>query len=73
MKFFDGDSVFWASWRYIAQEKVPSLRHTKEVIASYVACGGRIHLFAHLVKLEERALYCETDSVQFVQKDGERI
>ena len=50
---------------------MPSLLHTIEVIDAYVACGGRKHLYAHLDKFGERALYCETDSVIFVQKDFE--
>ena len=49
---------------------MPSLRHTKKFIAAYVACGGRMHLYAHLDKSE-----CEfcivTYSVVFVQKEGE--
>jgi len=49
---------------------VPSLRHTK-VIAAFVACGHRMHLYAHLDKLGERTLYCDIDSAIFVQKDGE--
>ena len=31
-----------------------------------------MHLYAHLDKLGERALFCDTDSVIFVQKDGEQ-
>jgi len=68
---FASDSVVWASWRYIAEEQVPSLRHTNEVIVAYVAFGGRMHLYAHVNILGERALYCDTDSVIFVQIDGE--
>ena len=67
---FATDSFVWASLRYIAEEKVPSLRHTNQEIAAFVACGGRMHFYAHLYKLRERAVYCETDSVIFVQ-DGE--
>jgi len=37
----------------------------------YVACGVRMYLYAHMDKLGERALFCNTDSVIFVQKDGE--
>ena len=50
---------------------MPSLRHTNEVIAAIVACDGRKLLYAHLDKLGEQALYRDTDSVIFVQKDGE--
>ena len=30
-----------------------------------------MHLYAYLDRLGERALYCDTDSVIFVQKEGE--
>jgi len=40
-------------------------------LQAYVACGGRIHLYSYLHKLGERALYCDTDSVIFVQKTDE--
>ena len=54
------DSVFWASWRYTTDQQAPSLRDTNEVVAAYVACRGRMHLYAYLDNLGERALYCET-------------
>ena len=31
---FASDGVVWASWGIIAEEKIPSLRHTKEVIGA---------------------------------------
>jgi len=68
---FASDSVVSASWRYTAEEQAPSLRHTNEVVAAYVACGGRMHLYAYMDKFGERALYCDTDSVIFVQKTYE--
>ena len=66
---FGSDSVLWASWRYNADEQAPSLRHTNEVVAAYVACGGRMQKYAYLHKLGERALFC--DSVIFIQKTDE--
>ena len=29
---FATDDVVWASWRFMAQEQIPSLRHKNEVI-----------------------------------------
>ena len=55
---FVSDSVVRASWRYKAEEQAPILRHTIEVVA--VAYGGRMHIYAHLDKLRERVLYCDT-------------
>jgi hypothetical protein len=50
---------------------VPSLRHTNDVIVAFVARGDGMYFYAHLDELGERALYCHTDSVIFVLKDGE--
>jgi len=31
-----GDDVVWISWKHSAEEQVPNLRHTNEVIGAYV-------------------------------------
>jgi hypothetical protein len=61
------DDVVWLSWKYAAEEHVQILRHTNEVIGSYVTAGARIHLYRYFDKLQERAIYCDTDSVIYVQ------
>src|SRR5215510_5728197 len=66
---FASDQVCWASWRYAEDEKIPNLRHTNEVIGAYVTTGARIHLYKYLDNLQERALYCDTDSVLYIQDD----
>jgi hypothetical protein len=43
---FASDDVDCASWRYMAEEKVPILSHTNEVIGTYVTAGARIHLYS---------------------------
>jgi len=47
------------------------LPHTNEEIASFVTAGARLHLYGYLDKLKEHALYCDTDSVIFVQPRDE--
>ena len=64
---FSGDSVCWISWRHSDEAGAPSLRDTNEAIASFVTAGARLHLYRYLDKLKEHALYCDTDSVIFVQ------
>jgi len=64
---FANDDVVWISWQHSADELVPSLRHTNEVIGAYVTAGARIHLYGFLDKLQEKAIYCDTDSVIFIQ------
>jgi len=68
---FANDDVVWISWQYSADERVPSLRHTNEVIGAYVTAGARIYLYGFLDKLQEKAIYCDTDSVIFVQPGQE--
>jgi hypothetical protein len=45
---FASDAVVWASWRYIEEDKIPSLRHTNEVMGVFVTAGARLHLYSFL-------------------------
>jgi hypothetical protein len=68
---FANDEVVWASWKFTAEERAPNLRHTNEVIGAYVTAGARIHLYQHYDRLQEKALYSDTDSVIFIEpRDG---
>ena len=40
-------------------------------VAAYVTTQARIKLYEYLSQLGESALYCDTDSVVFVQKDND--
>ena len=64
---FTSDDVVWISWQYSADERVPSLRHTNEIIGAFVTAGARIHLYSFLDKLQEKAIYTDTDAVIFIQ------
>jgi len=59
---FANDDVVWISCQHSADELVPSLRHTNEVIGAYVTAGARIHLYSFLNKLQDKAIYTDTDS-----------
>ena len=63
--------VVWASWLYIAEEKLSNLRYTKEVIGAHFIAGARIHLYGYLDRLQKRALYCDTESVIYIQPTAE--
>ena len=58
--------MLWVSWKFTAEERVPSLRHTNEVIGAYVSASARIQLNRHIDRLQEKAIYCDRDSVIFV-------
>jgi hypothetical protein len=64
---FASDDVVWISWQYSSEEHVHSLRHTNEVIGAFVTAGARIHLYSYLDRLKDKAIYCDTDSVIYVQ------
>ena len=68
---FASDSVIWASLSYTVEKQAPILRHTNEVVAAHVACGDRMHFYAHLDNLGERAVYYDTDIFIFAQKNDE--
>jgi len=53
---FANDDVVWVSWKFTAEERVPNLRHTNEVIGAYVTAGARMHLYRYLDRLKENAI-----------------
>jgi hypothetical protein len=63
--------VVWLFWKLSAEENVPNLPHTNEVIGAYVTAVARIHLYNFLNRLQENAIYFNTDSVIFIQPSGE--
>ena len=68
---FVSDHAVWISWQHAEEMHAPILKHTNVVITSYVTAGAGIHLYSYLNKLQEKALYCDTDSVVYVQPSGE--
>ena len=68
---FASDKVVWDSWRFIEEDRIPNLRHSNEVIGAYVTAGARLLLYKYLDELQDRAIYCDTDSIVFVQPKDE--
>ena len=57
-----------------AEEHVSCLRYTNEVIGAYLTGRARIHLYRYLDRLRENAIYCDTDSVIYIQpRDGPQL
>ena len=44
--------------------------HTNVVIAAFTTSQARLKLYEELYKLSDRILYCDTDSIIFVEKEG---
>jgi hypothetical protein len=68
---FATDDAVRISWQHSADERVPSLRHTNEVIGAYVTAGARIHLYGFLDKLQGKTIYTDTGSLIFIQPRNE--
>ena len=64
-----GDEVVSAMRKYVEEENMPVLCHTKENIGAYMTTGDRLKLYKYLHK--ERGMYCETDSVIYVRVTGQ--
>jgi hypothetical protein len=64
---FASDDVVRISWQFSSEVRVPSLRHPNEVIGAFVTAGARIHLYSYLDNLQDKAIYCGTDSVLCIQ------
>ena len=64
-------TFFWISWKHSAEERVPNLHHTNQVIGAYVTSGARRHPYRYLDRLGERPNYCDTDSVIYIQPKDE--
>ena len=64
---FASDDVIWISWKHSAEKHVSNLRHKNDGVAAYVTTDVRIHLYHYLDRLGERAIYCDRDSVIYIQ------
>jgi hypothetical protein len=69
---FASDQVIWISWRIDDDmEQVSRLRHANDVVGSFVTAGERMHLYRYLERLQDKVLYCDTDSVIYIQPRNE--
>ena len=51
-------------------EFVEDIPHTNGIIAAFVTCYARLKLYDYLAKLDDCAIYCDTDSVFYYKKPG---
>jgi hypothetical protein len=58
---FANDDVVWISWQFSSEERVPSPRHTNEVIGAYVTAGARLYLYSYLDRLKGKPICTDTD------------
>jgi len=64
------DDVAWASWKY-SEDNIAVVKNVNVAVAAYVTTQTRLKQYDYLSKLGESVLYCDTDSVIFIQKDND--
>ena len=66
---FANDDVAWNSWKY-SEDDVAAGKNINVAVAAYVTTQVRSKLYEYQSELRESVLYCDMDSVVFVQKDN---
>jgi hypothetical protein len=67
---FPNDDVAWVSCKY-SEDNTAVGKNVNVVVAAYVTTQARLKLYEYLSKMGESVLYCDTDSVIFIQKDND--
>jgi hypothetical protein len=63
---FPNDDVAYVIWKY-SEDNVAAGKKVNVAVAAYVTTQARLKLFEYLRELEESVLYCDTDSVIYIQ------
>ncbi len=69
---FINEGMVELSWRY-KSDFVDSSKPTNPIVAAYTTAQARIKLYSYLEQLDNRVLYCDTDSIVFSAKVGDYI
>ena len=67
---FPNDDVAWVPWKY-SEENVAAGKNVNVAVAAYVMTQARLKMYEYLSDLGESVMYCDTDSVAFLQKGNE--
>lgn len=63
-------NLMYVSYDYQDNSVIPTPT-SNCVIAAYTTAHARLHLYKYLQKLDKRVLYCDTDSIIFISREGE--
>ena len=67
---FPNEEVSCVSWKY-SEENVATGKNVNVAVAAYVTTQARLRLYEYLRELGESVLYCDIDSVIFIQNVDE--
>ena len=71
VQFFDENDEYIQVFYSNNAEYFDSGVKTNVVIAAFVTCQARLHLYSELKKLDRRVLYFDTDSIIFISRPGD--
>jgi hypothetical protein len=69
---FPNNEVVWISWKF-SENNVTAGKNVNVAVAAYVTTQARLKLYEYLSKLGDSVLYCDTDSVIYIQNVGEPL
>jgi hypothetical protein len=67
---FPNEDAAWVSWKY-SEDNVAVGKKVRVAVTAYVTTQARLKLYGYLSKLGWSVLYCDTDSVIYIQKVAE--
>ena len=63
------DDCLYVTYKKLKEFQTPAI-NTNVIIVSYVTTHTRLELYSYLERLEDRALYCDTDPIIYRHVDG---
>jgi len=67
---YPNNEVAWVSWKYY-EDNLATGKNVNVAVAAYVTIQVRLKLYEYLSKLAKSVLYCDTDSVIYIQNVDE--
>lgn len=72
-----GENLVWVNWKFKNTEQIDPLPHVSLAVGAFTTAYGRIRLYKEILKklsspeMENNvALYCDTDSIYYIEKPG---
>jgi len=67
---FPNNEVVWISWKF-SENNVTTGKYVNVALSAYVTTQARLKLYNYLSKLGDSVLYCDTDSLIYIQNVDE--
>lgn len=64
------DTAIWASWSHVNTEDQYSFNKTCIPIGAFTTTHARLKLFHELIQMENEILYCDTDSLIYIEHEN---